>query len=106
MYLNDIYSKLQNLKIPVAYGHMSKACSAPYVIYYENGGQNYGADRHNFIRKREICVNLYTKSKNQALEMQIEKIFSEFDLEVSEIYIVDEDLIQVSYSFTIIEKIK
>lgn len=105
MTLNEVYSRLKKLDIPVTYNFFKENPSAPYAVYYETGGENYGADYCNFIRKRNVKIELYCKDKNQKLEAELESLFSDCEINVSEDYIENADLIRITYSFLTINKI-
>ena len=60
----------------------------------------------NLLRKRNVVINLFTKKKEPELEVQIEKLINDFETDVSEIYILDEDLVMITYKFETIEKIR
>lgn len=106
MKLDEIYKRLQKINIPIAYNHFRESVKPPYITYYEDGGQNYGADCMNLLRKRNVVINLFTKKKEPELEVQIEKLINDFETDVSEIYILDEDLVMITYKFETIEKIR
>lgn len=106
MILNDIYERLRKLDIPVAYNVIRENTLAPYIVFYETGGENYGADYHNLIRKRNVKVELYCKEKNLSLEKNLENLFMDYELDVSETWLESSDLIRISYSFQTFEKIK
>lgn len=106
MALNDILERLKCLDIPVAYNMMRKETAAPYVVFYETGGENYGGDYHNFIRKRNVKIELYCKEKMSELEQKLEQLFIDCELDVSETWLENSDLIRVTYEFQTVNKIR
>lgn len=106
MKLNDIYTRLKQLNIPVAYRRFKeKPASIPFVLYYVDDENIYGSDYENLIRDSDINIELYTIDKSEEIERQIEELFHDFELNKTEIYIQSEDLIEILYSFTDIKKL-
>ncbi|MBR1592817.1 MAG: hypothetical protein IJ666_07395 [Ruminococcus sp.] len=104
--LDEIYSLLKSLNIPVAYLKFDKPQKLPFMVYYEAGTEIKGADGHNLYREIEITVELYSDKKNTALERKIEALFSDREIHKdADIYISDEDMFITAYSFTIYQYI-
>lgn len=106
MTLIDVYARLQTLNLPVAYMAFKSAQNPPYIVYYESGSNFHGSDEKNYIKDMAVVIELYSESKDMALEKQIEDLFSDVELSKSEdVWIDDEQLIMTTYEFTTINKI-
>lgn len=103
--LAEIYEKLCTLNIPVAYLSFTQPQSLPFCVYYESGGDIYGADNKNLIERKNITIELYSEKKNPALERQIEDLFSDTELtKQADIWIESEKMIETIYEFEVINK--
>lgn len=106
MDLNEIYSKLKTLDIPVSYLKFNKPQKLPFVVYFEAGGDVEGADTLNLFRRVEITVELYTDKKDISLERKIESLFRDVELEKAvDTYLPDEEMFMTAYTFETIQKI-
>lgn len=107
MELTEIKSKLDTLKIPVAYMCFKKPQTLPFVVYYEAGTEIKGSDDRTFYRDVTINIELYTEKKQPALERQLENLFRDREIDKSpDIYLKDEDMFMTSFSFDTIQYIK
>lgn len=105
MKLSEVYTRLGTLNKPVAYLAFKSAHNPPYIVYYENGANFHGSDEKNYIKDMTVVIELYSESKDMALERQIEDLFSDVELNKSEdIWIEDENLLMIAYEFTTINK--
>ena len=105
MTLIDVYTRLQTLDVPVTYMAFKSAQSPPYIVYYESGANFHGSDEKNYIKDMTVVIELYSESKDMALEKQIESLYSDVELNKSEdVWIEDEQLIMTRYEFTTINK--
>lgn len=103
--LAEIYEKLCTLNISVAYLSFTQPQSLPFCVYYESGGDIYGADNKNLIERKNITIELYSEKKNLALERQIEDLFADTELtKQADIWIESEKMIETIYEFEIINK--
>lgn len=104
--LEEIYSRLKTLGIPVAYIKFTKPQKPPFAVYYESGTDIRGADGLNLYRDTSVTVELYTRSKSPALERGIEAAFADIPLDKSaDIFIPAEELMKIEYTFNTVEKI-
>lgn len=107
MELSEIKSKLDTLKIPVAYMCFNKPQSLPFAVYYESGTDIKGADNYNLYRDVTITIELYTEKKQPALERQLENLFRDTEIrKVEDKYIKDEDMFLISFEFDTIQSIQ
>ena len=106
MELSEIYTRLKRLNIPTAYLRFSKPQKLPFQVYYETGGEVTGSDNYNLFRRITINIELYTEKKDITLERAIEAEFRDVPLDKQgDIYLEDEDMHMVAYSFDTIQKI-
>ncbi len=106
MTLDEIYSKLKSLNIPVAYLQFQKPQKLPFIAYYESHTVVKGADNYNLFRITEIKIELYSDKKNPDLERKIENLFFNVEIEKSmDSYIKDENMFLTVFSFETVQKI-
>ncbi|MBQ8297348.1 MAG: hypothetical protein IJX77_06160 [Ruminococcus sp.] len=104
MELKEIAQRLSTLKIPVAYSVFNTPQKLPFVVYYESGADIQGADTYNLYRDAEIRICLYCDKKDIALERRLEELFRDVELDKTEIYIPEEKMLEIAYSFDTIQK--
>jgi hypothetical protein len=100
MTLNDIIEILKkNISIPIRYRVFRGPISAPYLVYYSESSNNFGADNSVYQRRDSITLELYTKIKDIALEESLEEVLDNNEIywEKYEDYIDSEKLFQISY---------
>lgn len=103
MKLINLYILLKNIGYPVAYHHFNEQTSTPYLVYFEEGRDDFQADNINYFPQSQIVVEFYFTEKSEAIEEEIESIFMDkkipFDL--IERWIDEEKVFQRSYTFTL-----
>jgi len=104
MELSELNELLNTLDIPVAYNHFKDLVQTPFLIYYVQNENIRGADNKNMLSEKNIRIELYSDLKNIELENQLEEMLIEYELDKNETYIESEQLIQVSYEFSMIIK--
>lgn len=106
MELDEIYTKLKSIGIPVSYLKFNKPQKLPFMVYFEAGGEVEGADNHNLFRRKEIKIEIYSAKKDISLERKVEELFRDTELEKSaDTYLPDEEMFMTAYSFETIQKI-
>ncbi len=106
MDLDEIYSKLKTLDIPVAYLKFNKPQKLPFMVYFEAGGDVEGADNYNLYRRKTIKIEIYSAKKDISLERKVEELFRDTELEKDvDTYLPDEEMFMTAYSFETIQKI-
>lgn len=105
MTLDEIYSKLKTLDIPVAYLQFQKPQKLPFIAYYESHTIVKGADNYNLFRVTEVTIELYSDKKNPDLERKIEKLFFDVEIEKNvDTYVKDENMFLTVFSFETVQK--
>lgn len=54
------------------YSHFSQTPTPPYVVYYYPSENDVHADDENYVNKRQLFVELFTKSKDDTAEAKVE----------------------------------
>lgn len=109
MELEEIREKLLTLGIPVAYLQFKSPQTLPYVVYYESDTEITGADHYNLYRDVEITIELYSDTKNTALERRLENLFREVEIDKdcdTAIQAEGKSYILTAFSFRTIQSIK
>lgn len=104
MELSELNELLNTLDIPVAYSHFKDLAQTPFLIYYVSNEDIRGSDNKNMLSEKNIRIELYSDLKNIELENKIEEMLIEYQLDKNETYIESEQLLQVSYEFSMIIK--
>ena len=94
-----LFNLLKSTGLPVAYHHFTSPPSPPYIVYLFTYSSNFGADNKVHSQADNYQVELYTKTKDPAVEALIEGLFDANDIywEKTETYIESEGLYQVLY---------
>lgn len=106
MKCSQIFNRLKQAGIPVAYSHFNEPPPVPFVVYIVTDSERYGADYKNMLKRQTIRIELYTDHKNEALEDRIANLFNEFEIDVTETYIEEQELYQVSFEFDMVDKLE
>lgn len=107
----EIESLIKKIGLPYAYRLFKKVKNKeppapPFVVYFCDEENSWGADCVNLIKRIRVVIELYTDAKNMEIEQKIESVLSGYELEKIEEYITEENLNMVSYEFDIYEKIR
>lgn len=104
MELNELGALLRNV-YPTAYWIFpkGKAPAMPFICYFEDGSDNFGADNKVWYGFKQIHVELYTKVKEPAAEAKLEAMFYKNDIywEKQEAHLDDEDVHEVIYTLEV-----
>lgn len=73
------------------YGRAPKGTKLPYLVANDNGSDNFEADNIVYKPKQGVSLELYTVSKNEALEAQIEGLLNDLEIIWSKQETQDED---------------
>ena len=104
MTLDDLYTILSAI-YPTAYWSFpeGKAPAMPYLVFFEENSDNFGADNKVYHHIKRIAVELYTKTKNPSAEESVEAALDSHDIywEKAETHLDDEDAFEVVYSLEV-----
>ena len=105
MTIENLVEMLQELKIPFAYDHFAEGESPdpPFICYLIPGSNNFAADGKVYFKINQVRIELYTDSKDLAVERKVEMVMDETGIfyNKSEVWIQSEKLYEVLYSFEV-----
>ena len=105
MTMEKLVEMLQEMKIPFAYDHFAEGESPepPFICYLLPGSNNFAADGKVYFRINQVRIELYTDSKDLAVERKMEMVLDESGIfyNKSEVWIQSEKLYEVLYSFEV-----
>ena len=80
-----------------------KAPVMPYLVYFEEGANNFGADNRVYHSGRRIYIELLTAIKDPAAEKKVEDLLYELEIywNKEETHLDDEDAFEVIYTLEV-----
>lgn len=108
MTYKQIASMIESIGLPFTYYSFpnNMAPAPPYIVFNYPERDDFGADNINYAPIEVLNLELYTASKNFALEQTIETILTQngFFYEKNESYIRDEELYIITYDMEFIKE--
>ena len=105
MTIEELAAMLQKTGIPFAYDHFAEGESPepPFICYLLPGSNNFAADGKVYFKINQVRIELYTDSKDLAVERKVEMVMDESGIfyNKSEVWIQSEKLYEVLYSFEV-----
>ena len=105
MTIENLVEMLQEVEIPFAYDHFAEGESPepPFICYLLPGSNNFAADGKVYFKINQVRIELYTDSKDLAVERKVEMVMDESGIfyNKSEVWIQSEKLYEVLYSFEV-----
>ena len=105
MTMEELVAMLQKTGIPFAYDHFAEGESPkpPFICYLLPGSNNFAADGKVYFKINQVRIELYTDSKDLAVERKVEMVMDESGIfyNKSEVWIQSEKLYEVLYSFEV-----
>ena len=105
MTIENLVEMLQKTGIPFAYDHFAEGESPkpPFICYLLPGSNNFAADGKVYFRINQARIEIYTDSKDLAVERKVEMVLDESGIfyNKSEVWIQSEKLYEVLYSFEV-----
>ena len=105
MTIENLVEMLQKTGIPFAYDHFAEGESPdpPFICYLIPGSNNFAADGKVYFKINQVRIELYTDSKDLAVERKVEMVMDETGIfyNKSEVWIQSEKLYEVLYSFEV-----
>ena len=85
------------------YSHFSQTPAPPYVVYYYPAENDVHADNANYVNRRQLFIELYTKTKDATSEATIEAKLSAAGLTwyKQTDFLNDEKLFQTTYEMEV-----
>ena len=103
--MEELVQIIQEMQIPFAYDHFAEGESPepPFICYLLPGSNNFAADGKVYFRINQVRIELYTDSKDLAVERKVEMVMDESGIfyNKSEVWIQSEKLYEVLYSFEV-----
>ena len=103
--MEELVQIIQEMQIPFAYDHFAEGESPdpPFICYLIPGSNNFAADGKVYFRINQVRIELYTDSKDLAVERKVEMVMDESGIfyNKSEVWIQSEKLYEVLYSFEV-----
>ena len=105
MTVEQLAAMLQETGIPFAYDHFAEGESPepPFICYLLPGSDNFAADGQVYFKINEVRIELYTDKKDVSVEKQVEDALDDQGIfyNKSEVWISEERLYEVAYSFEV-----
>ena len=105
MMVEQLAAMLQETGIPFAYDHFAEGESPepPFICYLLPGSDNFAADGQVYFKINEVRIELYTDKKDVSVEKQVEDALDDQGIfyNKSEVWISEEKLYEVLYSFEV-----
>lgn len=100
----EIADMIASFGFPWRYSHFSQTPNPPYVVYYFPNENDVFADNSNFVNRRQLFVELYTKTKDETSEAAIEAKLKQNGLTwyKQTDFLNDESLFQTTYEMEVI----
>ena len=105
MTYTDVKNVVSGIGLPYAYYQFPETGVAPpFVCYFYTGTSDLVADNSNYQRIRPLAVELYTKTKDFALEAAVEDALNSAGLVYTrdETYLNSERMNMVVYNTTVV----
>ena len=74
MTLTEVANMVASFGFSWRYSHFSQTPATPYVVYYYPNSNDVYADTTNYVDKRALYIELFTKSKDPESEATIEGV--------------------------------
>lgn len=104
MTLTEIATMLSSTNLPLRYSHFSQTPEPPYIVYYYPAENDVFADSKNYVNKRQLFVELFTKKKDFETEATLEGVLAGKGLSwyKQTDFLNDEKLFQTTYEMEVI----
>lgn len=102
--MEELLAIIKETGIPFAYDHFAEGESPdpPFICYLLPGSDNFAADGRVYYKINEVRIELYTDSKDLAVEQKLEDVLDVHEVfyNKSETWIDSEKLYEVLYQYT------
>ena len=103
--MEELVKIMEETGIPFAYDHFAEGENPepPFICYLLPGSNNFAADGKVYFKINQVRIELYTDSKDLAVERKVEMVMDESGIfyNKSEVWIQSEKLYEVLYSFEV-----
>ncbi|MDO4720964.1 MAG: hypothetical protein Q4A78_09920 [Peptostreptococcaceae bacterium] len=76
----ELFDILSKTGFPVVYAEWHSAPKLPYIVFYDAGSNNFGADNRVYSKATHYNIELYTKQKDIASQRKLEEVLDAHDL--------------------------
>lgn len=108
MTFKDIAQMIESMGLPYTYDFFPNniAPTPPYIVFNYPNRNDFGADNVNYSKIGILNLELYTATKDFALEQNVEAVLEQngFFYEKNEAYIRNENLFQITYDMQFVIK--
>lgn len=100
----DIADMIDKIGFPWRYDYFSEAPAPPYVVYYYPSENDIFADNSNYVNRRQLFIELYTRIKDNEAEDTVETVLRNHGLSWYKTtdFLNDEKLFQTTYELEVI----
>ena len=106
MTAQEINELIALMGLPYAYYQFPEGTDqqTPFICFYLSGSNDFMADRKNYVKIRQLNIELYTDNKDYDTERSVEAILAEHNISyrIEESYLNSERLYMVTYMAEII----
>lgn len=104
MTLKEVSQMITSCGFACRYSHFSKTPNPPYVVYYYPSENDVFSDDSNYVNRRQLFVELFTKNKDFEAESTIEAALKSNGLTwyKQTDFLNDERLFQTTYEMEVI----
>ena len=104
MTLLEVAQMVASIGLPYRYSHFSETPQPPYVVFYYPSETDPHADNSNYINKRQLFIELFTKTKDPTAESAVETVLKNAGLSwyKQTDFLNDEKLFQTVYETEVI----
>ena len=101
--MEEVIRIMEEIGLSYAYDHFAEGESPdpPFICYLLPGSDNFAADGQVYYKINEVHIELYSDSKDPALENRVEDVFDKNEIfyNKSEVWIESEKLYEILYTF-------
>ena len=104
MTLEEIAELIDSFGFSWRYSHFNETPEPPYVVYYYPSENDVQADNTNYVNRRQLYIELFTKTKDTTSEATIESTLKSAGLSwyKQTDFLNDEKLFQTVYEMEVI----
>ena len=104
MTIKEVAELIESCGLEWRYSHFSETPAPPYIVYYYPAENDVQADNTNYVNKRQLFVELYTKTKDNETEQDVEDVFRSAGLSwyKQTDFLNDEKLFQTTYEMEVL----
>ena len=104
MTLLEVAQMVASIGLPYRYSHFSETPQPPYVVFYYPSETDPHADNSNYINKRQLFIELFTKTKDPTAESAVETVLKNAGLSwyKQTDFLNDEKLFSTTYEMEVI----